>query len=177
MARNLPDDIDPGLEASAVFAPDNFNFPFGTHVCVLEIDSVSGDIDIRRYVAIDDCGNRLNPTIVEGQVHGGIAQGIGQALFEEAVYDENGSLVTGSLQDYAVPKAIDVPDIETEHMVTPTPHNPLGAKGVGESGAIAAPPAVVNAIVDAIRQIDDAESVRHIDMPVTAEKVWRAINS
>lgn len=134
--------MDPGLEATSYYDPPNYTFPFGTHIAVVEVDPETGEVDIERYVAVDDVGTQINPKIVEGQIHGGIVQGIGQALQENAVYDDNGNLITGSLQDYAVPKADHVPSIETASTVTECPHNPLGVKGVGEAGAIAAPPAI-----------------------------------
>ncbi len=167
----LPDDMEPGLEASAVYDPPNFTYPFGTHVAIVEVDPDSGEVDFDRYVAVDDVGTQINPKIVEGQIHGGVAQGIGQALYEEAIYDESGNLVTGSLQDYALPKAEHIPELEWTSTVTPCPHNPLGVKGVGEAGAIAAPPAVVNAVVDALEPFD----IDSLDMPLTPERVWQAV--
>ena len=167
-----PGDARNGLAATTRYDPPNYTFPFGTHVAVVEVDPESGDVDVRRYYGVDDVGNQINPKIVEGQIHGGVAQGIGQALYENVVYDDNGQLLTGSLQDYAVPKSLQLPDIETETTVTPCPHNPLGVKGVGEAGAIAAPPAVVNAVVDALGPFD----VDSLDMPLTAQRVWTAID-
>jgi len=167
----LPQGVEPGLESTVFYDPSNFTFPFGTHVCVVEIDRETGVVRIVKYVAVDDCGRQINPLIVEGQVHGGIAQGIGQALYEQSVYDENGTLLTSTLQDYALPTAMELPEFLTASTVTPSPHNPLGVKGVGETGTIAAPPAVVNAVVDALSHF----GVKHIDMPITPEKVWRAI--
>ena len=170
-AGEVPEDEEPGLEETTYYNPANFTFPFGTHIAVVEVDPETGDVDFERYVAVDDVGNQINPKIVEGQIHGGIAQGLGQAMVEGAVYDENGQLLTGSLQDYAIPKAMDVPDMEVEETVTPCPHNPLGVKGVGEAGTIASTPAIVNAVVDALQPfgIDDVE------MPMTGETVWQAI--
>jgi carbon-monoxide dehydrogenase large subunit len=168
---NLPPDTEPGLEATSSFEPSNFTFPFGAHACIVEIDGETGEITVKRYVAVDDCGRVLNPLLVDGQVHGGIAQGLAQALFEEVVYDENGQLITGSLMDYAVPKASFLPHFETERTVTPSPVNPLGVKGVGEAGTIACSPAVVNAVVDALAHL----GVRHLDMPLKAEKIWRLL--
>jgi len=169
---NHPEDVDAGLEAASYYDPPNFTFPFGTHVAIVEVDPDSGEIEIERYVAVDDVGEQINPKIVEGQIHGGIAQGIGQALYEDVVYDDNGQLLTGSLQDYAVPKAMDLPELETKTTVTPCPHNPLGAKGVGEAGAIGAPPAIVNAVIDALQPL----GVGDIDMPLTPERVWNAVH-
>src|SRR5882724_10702065 len=168
---NLPADTEPGLEATSSFEPSNCTFPFGAHACIVEVDAETGDISIKRYVAVDDCGRVLNPLLVDGQVHGGIAQGLAQALFEEVVYDENGQLVTGTLMDYAVPKASFLPHFETDRTVTPSPVNPLGVKGVGEAGTIACSPAVVNAVVDALSPL----GVRHIDMPLKPEKIWRIL--
>jgi carbon-monoxide dehydrogenase large subunit len=163
--------IEPGLEATSFYEPSNCLFPFGTHVAVVEVDPETGEVQFRRYVAVDDCGNIINPLLVEGQVHGGIAQGIAQALYEEVAYDENGQLLSGSLMDYAVPKAALMPFMELDKTVTPTPVNPLGVKGVGEAGTIGSIPAVVNAVLDALAPF----GVKHIDMPLRPEKIWRAI--
>jgi carbon-monoxide dehydrogenase large subunit len=171
MARNLPPGVEPGLDATRFYEPSNFTFPFGTHVCVVEIDRETGEPQITKYVAVDDCGNVINPLLVEGQVHGGLVQGIGQALYEEVVYDENGQLLTGSLMDYAVPRAHDFPEFELDRTVTPSPVNPLGIKGVGEAGTIGSTPAVVNAIVDALSPF----GITHIDMPVRSEKIWKVL--
>jgi carbon-monoxide dehydrogenase large subunit len=160
-----------GLDATTHYDPPNYTFPFGTHVAVVEVDPDSGEIEFERYVAVDDVGTQINPKIVEGQIHGGVAQGIGQALQEEAVYDDVGNLLTASLQDYAMPKADHIPSIEWDSTATPCPHNPLGVKGVGEAGAIAAPPAVVNAVVDALEPL----GVESIDMPLTVERVWKTV--
>ena len=170
LAHDIPDDMEPGLEATSFYDPENFVFPFGTHVAVVEVDPESGEIDFDQYVAVDDVGNQINPKIVEGQIHGGVAQGVGQALYEGAEYDENAQLMTGSMQDYAVPKAMHIPEMETGSTVTESPHNPLGVKGVGEAGTIAAPQAVVNAVTDALEPF----GVDHIEMPMTAERVWNA---
>jgi carbon-monoxide dehydrogenase large subunit len=172
LAHNVPAGMEPGLEATTFYDPPNFTYPFGTHVAVVEVDPDTGAVKLLRYLAVDDVGNVINPMIVEGQVHGGIAQGLGQALFEQAVYDDNGQLLTGELLDYAVPKAHQLLSYETERTVTPCPHNPLGVKGVGEAGTIASPAALVNAVVDALAPW----GVRHLDMPLTPEKVWRAIH-
>ena len=169
-AGDIPAGEEPGLEETSFYDPENFTFPFGTHVAVVEVDPESGEISFERYVAVDDVGEQINPKIVEGQIHGGIGQGLGQAMLENAVYDDNGQLLSGSLQDYALPKAHHMPEVETDETVTPCPHNPLGVKGVGEAGTIAAPPAIVNAVVDALSPF----GVSHVDMPVTPETVWRA---
>ncbi|MFQ5552854.1 MAG: xanthine dehydrogenase family protein molybdopterin-binding subunit, partial [Thermoplasmata archaeon] len=171
MAQSLPEGVEPILEATTFYDPTNFTFPFGAHICTVEVDPETGEVEILRYVAVDDCGTQINPQIVEGQVHGGVLQGVAQALWEEARYDEEGNLLTGSFTEYLVPTALEGPAIETDHTVTPSPHNPLGAKGVGETGAIAASQAVINAIVDAL----EPYGVVHIDMPATPEKVWRLI--
>ena len=171
LAWSLPEGVEPGLEAEASYNPSNFTYPFGTHVAVVEVDPDTGDIDVQRYLAVDDCGPRINPLIVEGQVRGGIVQGIGQALWEGAAYDAQGQLLTGSLMDYALPKARWLPPIETDFTETPAPHNPLGVKGVGETGTIAATPTIVNAVMDALAPM----GIHHIDMPLTPERVWRAI--
>lgn len=171
LAWNLPEGVEPSLEASAFYDPPNFCYPFGAHACVVEVDPDTGEVRLERYVAVDDCGRIINPLIVEGQVHGGVVQGIGQALWEGAIYDRRGQLLTGSLLDYALPRARFLPEIETLHTETPAPHNPLGVKGVGETGTIAATPAVVNAVMDALAPF----GVRHLDMPLTPEKVWRAM--
>src|SRR5438552_596555 len=170
-ALKLPANTEPGLLSTRFWEPPNFTFPFGAHIVVSDIDGETGQIKIRRYVAVDDCGNMINPLLVDGQVHGGVAQGLGQALWEQAVYDENGQLVTGELMDYAVPRAHMMPWIETDHTTTPSPVNPLGVKGVGEAGTIGCSPAVVNSVVDALSRL----GVRHIDMPLTPEKIWKLI--
>lgn len=167
--ENFPEDLEPGLEANSIFDPKNFTWPFGTHICIVEVDGDTGEPKILRYVAVDDVGNVINPMIVEGMVHGGVAQGIGQALLEEGIYDDNGQLLTGSMLDYAIPKAENLPMFETDRTVTPSPTNPLGVKGAGEAGTIAAAPAVMNAIVDALSPF----GVRHVDMPAKSEKLWR----
>ena len=167
MAAKLPPEIEPGMEGVAFFEPPNFVYPFGTHVCVVEVDTDTGKITLQRYVGVDDCGRVINPMIVDGQLHGGLAQGIAQALLEEVVYDENGQLVTGTLNDYAIPKATDFPMFEMSRTETPTPVNPLGVKGVGEAATIGSTPAVVNAVCDAL-------GIVHLDMPLRAERVWRA---
>jgi len=171
MGDKLPPGFEPGLDATRRFEPPNFVFPFGTHVCVVEVERATGAVHVLRYVAVDDCGRLLNPLIVEGQIHGGIAQGLAQALFEEVVYDERGQLLTGTLMDYAIPHAEQVPHYELEHTVTPTNVNPLGIKGVGEAGTIGSTPAVANAVIDALAPF----GVTHIDMPLRPEKLWAAM--
>lgn len=168
---SIPEKMDLGLEVTTYYDPENYTFTFGTHAAVVEVDTHTGVVEIEEYVAVDDCGTRINPQLVEGQIHGGVAQGIGQALYEEMQYDE-GNLLTTTMQDYALPRAKDIPNIKTDKTVTQSPHNPTGAKGAGESGAIGAPPAIANAVIDAIGSAD----VQHIDMPLTSEKVWQAIN-
>ncbi len=172
MKAGIPN-LEPGLEASGFYEPNNCLYPFGAHIAVVEVDVETGQVKFLRYVAVDDCGNQINPMLVDGQVHGGIAQGIGQAMFEGAVYDESGQLVSGSLMDYAVPKAAMIPTLELESTVTPTPVNPLGVKGVGEAGTIGSTPAAVNAVIDALRPL----GVKSIDMPHWPEKVWKAIQA
>ncbi len=170
-AKNLPPEMEPGLEAVTFFDPQNFTWPFGTHIAVLEIDQDTGESKVLRYIAVDDVGNVVNPMIVDGMVHGGVAQGIGQGLQEQAVYSEDGQLLSGSMMDYALPTAEDVPTFELDRTVTPTDVNPMGVKGAGETGTIACSPAIVNAAVDALSHL----GVRHVDMPLTAEKMWRTI--
>ncbi|MFC7318992.1 xanthine dehydrogenase family protein molybdopterin-binding subunit [Halomarina halobia] len=171
LATDLPEGMEPGLEATSYFDPDGMTWSFGTHVAIVEVDPQTGDVDFERYVAVDDCGTQINPKIVDGQIHGGVAQGIGAALYEGAVYDDNGTLVNGSFQDYTLPKIEHVPQLELASTVTPSPLNPLGVKGVGEAGTIGAPPAVVNAVTDALRPF----GIDHLEMPLTPEKVWRAV--
>ncbi|RZQ60665.1 xanthine dehydrogenase family protein molybdopterin-binding subunit [Amycolatopsis suaedae] len=172
-AHDLPDGVEPSLDSEATFDPENFSFPHGTHLCAAEVDTETGRVRLRSYVCVDDIGTVINPLIVEGQVHGGLAQGIAQALFEEAVHDEYGTLTTGTLADYLVPSAADLPEFTTDRTETPSTTNPLGAKGVGEAGTIASTPAVVNAIIDAVRHL----GVSDIEMPCTPMRVWRAIHT
>ena len=172
-AHNLPDGLEPNLEAQYSYDPPNFSWPFGTHMCVLEIDTETGKIEILKYVAVDDCGVQINPLIVEGQVHGGVIQGLAQALFEEAVYDSDGNLKTTTLAEYLVPAASDVPSITTAHTVTPSPTNQLGVKGIGEAGTIGAASTVINAIIDALSGL----GVTEMPMPASPQTVWRAIQS
>jgi len=168
---NHPQGMEAGLEAVDYYDPPNLTFPFGSYIAVVDIDAGTGEVKVRRFVAIDDCGNIINPMIVEGQIHGGLTQGLAPALFEEIVYDENGQNLTGTLADYLVPTAVESPKWETGHTVTPSPHHPLGAKGVGESPTVGAPPAIANAVVDALWHL----GVRHLDIPITPEKVWAAL--
>ncbi|TDE86282.1 xanthine dehydrogenase family protein molybdopterin-binding subunit [Deinococcus sp. S9] len=172
LAHNLPEGMEPGLEATAFYDPKNFVYPFGTHIAVVEIDTDTGQVTLKHYGCVDDCGPLINPLIAEGQVHGGIAQGAGQALWEEAAYDEDGNLLAGTFMEYAVPRADDLPSFQIDHTVTPSPHNPLGVKGIGEAGTIASTAAVANAVMDALWH---EYGIRHLDMPYTSEKVWRAI--
>ncbi|MBQ0927944.1 xanthine dehydrogenase family protein molybdopterin-binding subunit [Saccharopolyspora endophytica] len=170
-AHDLPDGVEPNLDSDATFDPENFSFPHGTHLCATEVDTETGHVKIRKYVCVDDIGSVINPLIVEGQVHGGLAQGIAQALYEEAVYDEGGTLTTGTLADYLVPSAADLPEFTTDRTETRATSNALGVKGVGEAGTIASTPAVVNAIVDALRPM----GVNDVEMPCSPQRVWRAV--
>jgi carbon-monoxide dehydrogenase large subunit len=176
--HNYPlEDLEPGLEETAFYDPSNFTYPSGAYICEVEVDEETGKVDILGFTAADDFGNVINPMIVEGQVHGGVAQGIGQAMLENTVYDENGQLLTGSYMDYAMPRAADVPNFSVDHScVTPCTHNPLGVKGCGEAGAIGSPPAVVNAVIDALHR-GGHPHVEHIDMPVSPARVWAAITN
>jgi len=171
VAKNLPPGLEPGLEASSFFEPPNCTFPFGTHIVAVEVDRDTGQVKILKYIAVDDCGKQVNPLLVEGQVQGGIAQSIGAALMEKTVYDENGQLLTGEFMDYAIPRATDIPDFVLGSTETPSPSNPLGVKGVGEAGTIGATPAIANAVIDALSPF----GIRHLDLPFTPERVWRAI--
>jgi carbon-monoxide dehydrogenase large subunit len=170
--ENLPDGMEPGLEEISFYDPENFVFPFGAHACVVDVDADTGKVDVVRYVCVDDCGPAINPLLIEGQVHGGIAHGLGQALYEQVVYDEDGQLVTGTFVDYGLPTSSDLPSFETDRTETPSPVNSLGVKGVGEAGTIACSPAVVNAVVDALRPL----GVTYMDMPLTPMRVWQAIH-
>ena len=172
VAWNMPEGMEPGLEASAFYDPPNFTFPFGTHVAVVEVDPDTGRIALQQYYAVDDCGVQINPMIVEGQVHGGIVQGVGPALWEGVVYDDQGQPLTGTMQDYALPRADALPEFNVQSNETPSPHHPLGVKGIGEAGTIASTCTVYNAVMDALRPL----GVNRVDMPLTPEKVWRAIN-
>ena len=170
---NHPLDLEAGLEATDYYNPPNLTFPFGSYICVVDIDKGTGEVHIRRFVAIDDCGNIINPLVVEGQVHGGLTMGLAPALYEQIVYDENGTCLTGTLADYLLPTAVESPKWETGHTITPSPHHPIGAKGVGESPTVGAPPAIANAVIDALWHL----GVRHIDIPITPEKVWKALRA
>ena len=170
-AHDLPDGMEPGLTATHLYDPPNFSWPNGAHCCVVEVDQDTGSVDIVRYIAVDDCGVQLNPMLVQGQVHGGVAQGIAEALFEEGIYDEEGNLATGTMTNYLVPGPPELPSFELYDTVTPSPTNAMGVKGIGEAGTIAAPPAVINAVVDALAHL----GVRNIERPATPERVWRAI--
>ncbi|AHG03952.1 carbon-monoxide dehydrogenase [Halobacterium sp. DL1] len=171
VATELPEDMEPGLEATSYYDPENFTWAFGTHVVVVEVDGETGEVELLDYIGVDDCGVQINPQVVEGQIQGGIAQGIGQALYEGAVYDDNGNLLTGAFQDYTVPKTTLMPDLTLDSTETPSPHNPLGVKGVAESGTIGATPAVANAVVDALEPF----GVENVEMPMTDRRVWHAI--
>jgi carbon-monoxide dehydrogenase large subunit len=173
LAHNYPADLEPGLEANHFYDPKNFVFPFGTHFAVVEVDPDTGKVSLLRYLSVDDCGPVINPLIADGQIHGGIAQGLGQALLEDAVYDDNAQLLSATFMEYTMPRADDMVQIEHDHTVTPSPHNPLGVKGIGEAGTIASTAAVANAVLDALRPF----GITHLDMPYTAEKVWRAIQA
>ncbi|MBI4500811.1 MAG: molybdopterin-dependent oxidoreductase, partial [Gemmatimonadetes bacterium] len=168
---NHPQGMEAGLEAVHYYDPPNLTFPFGSYICVVDIDRGTGMVHVRRFLAVDDCGNIINPMVVEGQIHGGLTQGLAPALFEEMTYDENGNNMAGSFMDYLVPTAVETPHWETDKTTTPCPHHPLGAKGVGESATVGAPPAIANAVVDALAHL----GVKHIDIPITPEKVWRIL--
>jgi carbon-monoxide dehydrogenase large subunit len=166
----LPPGVEAGLDAEAVYDPPNLTFPFGAYICVVDVDPGTAAVKVRRFVAVDDCGVRINPMIVEGQIHGGLTDGVGMALMEQIAFDADGNCLGGSLMDYLIPTAVEVPEWETDFTVTPSPHHPLGAKGVGESATVGSPPAIVNAICDAL-------GVRHIDMPCTPSRVWEAMTT
>ena len=170
---DLPAGMEPFLDETAYYDATNCTWPFGTHVAIVEIDKDTGVVDLVRYIAVDDVGKKINPMIVDGQIHGGIAQGVGQALWEAAVYSDDGQLLSGSMLDYAIPRASWLPNFELDETVTPSPVNSLGVKGVGEAGAIASTPAVVNAVIDALKPL----GIRHIDMPLTAQTVWHAMQA
>jgi carbon-monoxide dehydrogenase large subunit len=169
---NSPANEEPGLEAVDYYDPPNMTYPFGAYVCVVEIDRETGELEIPTFYALDDCGNRINPMIIEGQVHGGVAQGIATALLEEVTYDDDGNVTAGDFMNYLLPTSMEVPEMETDYTVTPSPHHPIGAKGVGESPTVGSPPAVVNAVVDAMAHA----GVRHVDMPMTPDRVWSVLD-
>ena len=171
LAFDPPEGMEPYLDETAYYDTPNCTWPFGTHIAIVEIDEETGHVELVRYVAVDDVGKKINPMIVDGQLHGGIAQGVGQALWEGAIYDDQGQLLTGSMMDYTVPRASFFPNIELDETVTPSPVNPIGVKGVGEAGAIASTAAVANAVIDALSPL----GIRHLDMPYTPQTVWRAI--
>jgi carbon-monoxide dehydrogenase large subunit len=168
---DLPPGVDPGLDAETVYDPPNLTFPFGAYICVVDIDPGTGKVSVRRFVAVDDCGTRINPMIIEGQIHGGLTDGVGMALMEHVAFDEEGNCLSASLMDYLIPTAVEVPDWETGFTVTPSPHHPIGAKGIGESATVGSPPTIVNAVVDALAPF----GVRHVDMPCTPSRVWEAM--
>jgi carbon-monoxide dehydrogenase large subunit len=170
-AGDLPEGVEGGLEAQIVYNPPNLTYPHGAYICVVDIDPGTAKVKVRRFVAVDDCGTRINPMIIEGQVHRGLTDGVGMALMEILEFDEDGNCLAGSLMDYLIPTALEVPDWETGFTVTPSPHHPIGAKGVGESATVGSPPAIVNAVVDALQPF----GVRHADMPLTPSRVWDAM--
>jgi carbon-monoxide dehydrogenase large subunit len=168
----VPENMEPGLEETTFYDPENFVFPFGAHACIVDVDAETGKVRVTRYVAVDDCGRAINPMLIDGQIHGGVVFGIGQALYERIHYDEDGQLSTGTFVDYALPTAAEMPSFETDRTETPSPVNSLGAKGVGEAGTIAASAAVTNAVIDALRPL----GVNYINMPLSPMRVWTAIN-
>ena len=170
---NLPEGMEPGLSETTFYDPDNFVFPFGAHACVVDVDAETGKVEVVRYVAVDDCGPAINPMLIDGQVHGGVAQSIGQALYEQVVYDADGQLVTGTFVDYALATAAEMPSFETDRTVTPSPVNSLGVKGVGEAGTIAGSATVTNAVIDALRPL----GVDYMNMPLTPMRIWQAIHT
>jgi carbon-monoxide dehydrogenase large subunit len=164
----LPEGVEGHLDAQAVYDPPNLTYPFGAYICVVDVDRGTGVVKVRRFIAVDDCGPRINPMIVEGQIHGGLVDGIGMALMEVIAFDESGNCLGGSFMDYLLPTAMEVPTFELGETVTPSPHHPLGCKGVGESATVGSPAAVVNAVMDALKPY----GVRHADMPLTPAQVW-----
>ena len=170
-AGDLPEGVEGALEAQICYNPSNLTYPFGAYICVVDVDPGTGHVTVRRFVAVDDCGTRINPMIIEGQVHGGLTDGVGMALMEIIAFDEDGNCLSSSLMDYLIPTALEVPDWETGHTVTPSPHHPIGAKGIGESATVGSPPALVNAVVDALKPF----GIRHADMPLTPSRVWDAM--
>jgi carbon-monoxide dehydrogenase large subunit len=170
-AGELPEGVEGGLDAQITYSPSNLTYPFGAYICVVDIDPGTAAVKVRRFVAVDDCGTRINETIVEGQIQGGLTDGVGIALMEIVSFDEQGNCLNASLMDYLIPTALEVPDWENGKTVTPSPHHPIGAKGVGESATVGSPPAVVNAVIDAL----EPYGVRHVDMPLTPSRVWEAM--
>jgi carbon-monoxide dehydrogenase large subunit len=168
----LPRGVEGGLDAETVYDPPNLTFPFGAYICVVDVDPGTAEVKVRRFVAVDDCGTRINPMIIEGQVHGGLTDGVGMALMEVIAFDEEGNCLGGSLMDYLIPTALECPDWETDYTVTPSPHHPIGAKGIGESATVGSPPTIVNAVCDALKPY----GVRHMDMPCTPARVWDAMH-
>ena len=173
LGHDLPEGLEPGLEEKSFYDPPGLTTPFGTHIAVVEVDVETGDVVLERLVAVDDCGTVINPLLAAGQVHGGLAQGIGQAMWEGVEYDDRGRMLTADFRAYNIPKAHMMPVVETDHTVTPSPLNPLGVKGIGEAGTIGSVPAVVNAVVDALSPL----GIVHLDMPLHPERVWRAIQA
>jgi carbon-monoxide dehydrogenase large subunit len=167
----LPDGMEGALEAQISYSPSNLTYPFGAYICVVDVDPGTAAVKVRRFVAVDDCGTRINEMIVEGQIQGGLTDGVGIALMEIVSFDEDGNCLNASLMDYLIPTALEVPDWENGTTVTPSPHHPIGAKGVGESATVGSPPAVVNAVIDAL----EPYGVRHVDMPLTPSRVWEAM--
>ncbi len=170
-AGDLPEGVEGGLEAQICYNPSNLTYPFGAYICVVDVDPGTAEVKVRRFIAVDDCGTQINPMIIEGQVHGGLTDGVGMALMQMINFDEDGNCLAGSLMDYLIPTAMEVPDWETGHTVTPSPHHPIGAKGIGESATVGSPPAIVNAVVDALKPF----GIRHADMPLTPSRVWEAM--
>jgi carbon-monoxide dehydrogenase large subunit len=167
----LPEGVEGHLDAACVYDPPNLTYPYGAYICVVDLDPSTGAVKVRRFVAVDDCGTRINPMIVEGQIHGGLADGVGMALMEVIAFDEDGNCLGGSFMDYQLPTSMECPSWELGETVTPSPHHPIGAKGVGESATVGSPAAVVNAVMDALKPY----GVRHADMPLTPAQVWRTI--
>jgi carbon-monoxide dehydrogenase large subunit len=170
-AGDLPEGVEGGLEAQICYNPSNLTYPFGAYICVVDIDPGTAQVKVRSFVAVDDCGTRINPMIIEGQIHGGLTDGVGMALMEMIAFDEDGNCLSSSLMDYLIPTALEVPEWQTGHTVTPSPHHPIGAKGVGESATVGSPPAIVNAVVDALKPFN----IRHADMPLTPSRVWETM--
>jgi carbon-monoxide dehydrogenase large subunit len=170
-AFELPEGMEGSLDAEAVYDPPNLTYPFGGYVCVVDVDPGTGHVHVRRFIAVDDCGPRINPMIVEGQIHGGLTDGVGMALMQQIAFDEDGNCLSGSFMDYLLPSSLEVPEWELGETVTPSPHHPIGAKGIGESATVGSPPCVINAVVDALSPL----GVRHVDMPASPARVWAAM--